>query len=93
MSHPAPEKKSRKHTAGAFDIRNFIGTLLGLYGVLLTGAGLFGDPELAKTGGVNANLWTGLALLVAGAVFMLWAKLLPIVVPEDVETTDAPNAA
>lgn len=72
----------RKRTAGAFDIRNFIGALLGLYGLILTLMGLFGDPELGKTGGINANLWTGLALLVVSAVFVTWARLRPIVVPE-----------
>ena len=52
-----------KKTAGAFDIRNIIGGLLGIYGVILTLMGLFGDTEEEKTGGVNANLWAGLALL------------------------------
>jgi hypothetical protein len=73
------------HTAGAFDIRNIIGALLGVYGLLLLGAGLFMDTEEAKTGGVNANLWTGLALAVASVVFLTWARLKPIVVPADVE--------
>ena len=44
---PKPAKK----TAGAFDIRNIIGSLLGIYGVILLLAGLFADPELEKTGG------------------------------------------
>ena len=75
-----------RHTAGAFDIRNIIGLLMGLYGVILTLAGLFGGAgDDAKTGGVNANLWTGMALVVVGAAFLLWAKAKPIVVPEDVE--------
>ena len=74
-----------KKTAGAFDIRNFIGMLLGLYGIILTLMGLFGDKELDKTGGVNANLWTGLVLLVVSAVFMAWARLRPTVVPDHVE--------
>lgn len=74
-----------KKTAGAFDIRNFIGMLLGLYGIILTLMGLFGDKELDKTGGVNANLWTGLALLVVAAGFMAWARLRPTVVPDHVE--------
>jgi uncharacterized membrane protein len=74
-----------KKTAGAFDIRNIIGALLGLYGVILLLAGIFGDTASAKTGGVNANLWTGLALAVAAAVFLVWARLKPIVVPVDVE--------
>ncbi|HEV7171767.1 hypothetical protein [Pedococcus sp.] len=77
---PAPKK-----TAGAFDIRNIIGALLGLYGVILLLAGIFGDTASAKTGGVNANLWTGLALLVVSVIFLGWARLKPIVVPADVE--------
>lgn len=74
-----------KKTAGAFDIRNFIGMLLGLYGVILTLMGLFGDKELDKTGGINANLWTGLALLVVSGGFMAWARLRPTLVPDHVE--------
>ena len=81
-------KASGGHTAGAFDIRTIIGALLGIYGVLLLIAGIFMDAEEAKTGGVNANLWTGLALVVAGAVFLLWARLKPIIVPPDVERVE-----
>ena len=76
------------HKAGAFDIRNIIGALMGLYGVILTLAGIFGDPEVEKTGGVNANLWTGLALIVVAAVFIGWARLRPIVVPEKFDRPD-----
>ncbi|QGN58412.1 hypothetical protein [Nostocoides sp. HKS02] len=87
---PLPEKAtpSGTHTAGAFDIRNIIGALLGIYGVILLLAGLFGDTASAKTGGINANLWTGLALAVASAVFLVWARLKPIVVPAHVEPVE-----
>ena len=81
-------KPSGGHAAGAFDIRNIIGALLGIYGVLLLVAGLFMDTAEAKTGGVNANLWTGLALAVASAVFLAWARLKPIIVPADVEPVE-----
>ena len=54
--------------AGAFDVRNIIGALLTIYGVILLLVGLFGDADAATTGGVNANLWAGLALLVVGLV-------------------------
>jgi hypothetical protein len=74
-----------RRTAGAFDIRNIIGLLLGIYGLVLLLAGLFLDAEEEKTGGVNANLWTGIGLLVAAAVFLAWARLKPIVVPEEVD--------
>jgi hypothetical protein len=76
------------HKAGAFDIRNIIGALMGLYGIILALAGVFGDKALEKTGGVNANLWTGLALIAVAAVFIGWARLRPIVVPTDVERPD-----
>jgi hypothetical protein len=82
------EHTSRKHTAGALDIRNIIGGLLGVYGLILLLMGLFGDKELEKTGDVNANLWAGLALLVVALVFLAWARLRPIVVPEHVDASD-----
>lgn len=75
---------AEKHTAGAFDIRNIIGLLLTIYGVILTLMGLFADPEKAKTGGINANLWAGLALLVVGLGFIAWSRLKPVVVPEEI---------
>jgi hypothetical protein len=81
-------KAAGGHTAGAFDIRNIIGALLGIYGVLLLIAGFFMDKAEAKTGGVNANLWTGLALAVAAAVFLTWARVKPIIVPADVEPVE-----
>jgi len=52
--------------------------------VILTLMGLFGDTGEDKTGGVNANLWAGLGLLVVGLGFLAWARLKPIVVPDDV---------
>lgn len=79
------ESGGSTHKAGVFDIRNIIGALMGTYGVILTLAGLFGEHEPEKTGDVNANLWTGLALLVVAGSFMAWARLRPIVVPADVE--------
>lgn len=81
MSDSKPEKK----TAGAFDVRSIIGLLLTAYGVILTVMGLFADPDEDRTGGVNANLWAGLALLVVGIGFLAWARLRPIVVPDDID--------
>jgi drug/metabolite transporter (DMT)-like permease len=82
---------SQKHTAGALDIRNIIGGLLGVYGVILVLMGLFGDKELDKTGDWNANLWAGLALVVVAAVFLTWARLRPIVVPDHVDAPRDPG--
>ena len=71
------------HAAGLFDIRTIIGLLLGVYGLIITGMGIWGDPAFAKTGGVNANLWAGLGLLVVGTIFLIWAKARPTIVPDD----------
>ena len=42
------------------------------------------DSEAAreKTGGVNANLWAGLAMVVFALAFFAWARLRPVVVDE-----------
>ena len=82
---------AKQHTAGALDIRNVIGALLTLYGVILLvtrlvagdegGAGDYSTP-------VNANLWAGIGLLVVGIAFLAWSRLRPIVVPEH---TDSPE--
>ncbi|WP_025777354.1 hypothetical protein [Brevibacterium sp. VCM10] len=74
-------------TAGAFDVRNFIGALLAIFGIILTIAGFVGftPDEAERTGGVDANLWTGIGLVVAAAVFLIWARLRPLRI---VETPD-----
>lgn len=38
------------------------------------------EEALEKAGGVNANLWAGLAMVVVAAGFALWSWLRPIVV-------------
>lgn len=82
-----PDETAGRKTAGAFDVRTIIGSLLALYGVVLTLTGLFADAETDKTGGVNANLWAGLALLAVGIFFLVWWRVRPIVVAD----TDDPD--
>ena len=88
MSATTSETDGKPKKAGLFDIRNIIGALLALYGVILVLGGLLGEHEPEKTGGVNANLWTGLILLAVGSGFIGWAKLRPIVVPPHVDPPD-----
>ena len=75
------------HQAGAFDIRTFIALLIGIYGVVLVATGLFGtsDEALAKADGLNVNLWAGLGMVVVAALFRIWARARPVVVPDDGE--------
>lgn len=79
---PAATARRRPHRAGLFDIRNIIGLLLGTYGVILVVTGLVAGAEPEKTGDLNANLWTGIALVVSAGLFMGWAAVRPILVPE-----------
>ncbi len=84
MSSPGTgtgDPSARKHSAGAFDVRNVIAALIGFYGVVLTVYGLVDSGEAHdKTGGVDANLWSGIAMIVVAAGFALWSRLRPIVV-------------
>lgn len=67
-----------------FDLRSVIALLFGVYGIVLVIMGLVSgnDPEnLAKTGGTNLNLDTGIGMLVIGALFVLWVWLRPLRVP------------
>ena len=91
MSHGMSQENGtaeRPHKAGAFDVRNVIAGLIGFYGVVLVLVAIFGEEQSDKTGGVNANLWAGLALLVVGLCFLAWARLRPVVVPADVHKDD-----
>ena len=54
-----------------FDLRLPVGLMFTVFGLILVGVGLFGDPELyQKSLGINMNLWWGLVLTVFG-LFML----------------------
>lgn len=91
MTSTSPEKQ----TAGAFDVRNVIAGLLGLYGVVLTIMGIVdrSSDDLAKTDGWNANLWAGIAMLVVALVFAVWTRLRPVVVDPGAAVDDPSGGA
>jgi hypothetical protein len=65
-----------------FDLRTVIAVLFGVYGIVLTVMGLFtGEAELAKAGGININLWSGIGMILAAAFFLIWVRLRPLVPP------------
>lgn len=77
-----------------FDIRNIIGALLEIYGVVLLIAGLvpavLADRHEETTNnrvdlyiGTDANWWVGVCLLVVAAAFFAWAYLRPVAVDDD----------
>ena len=88
----ATESTSQPKKAGAFDIRLIIALLIGVYGVILTVRGAFftSDAELKKAADVNINLWAGIGMLVVSALFIIWARVRPLVVPAEPESEDTP---
>src|SRR3954462_2845820 len=81
------------HKAGAFDIRVFIASLIGIYGIVLVIAGLVqSDRQLIKTDNVNINLLAGIGMIIFAASFLLWARLRPVVVHAVPPSDDRPPA-
>jgi hypothetical protein len=72
--------------ANRFDIRRLIGGVFVLYGLILLALGIFGSfATKHKAAGININLWTGLGMLIFGALMIFWALSRPTV-PEPPET-------
>jgi hypothetical protein len=82
---PAPDQpdvdaETAARAANRFDIRRIIGGLFLLYGLILVIVGVMGSDEVKnKAAGINVNLWTGLAMLVVGALMVAWALMRPVV--------------
>lgn len=78
-----PHETPRTRRAAAFDIRLIIALLLGVYGLVTTvlGIGFTTDEEIARSAGVNINLWAGIGMLIMAALFATWTWLRPLRVP------------
>jgi hypothetical protein len=57
------------------DIKIPIGLMFTILGIILTIYGLVtnGDPMYARSLGININLWSGMSMLVFGAVMLLFS--------------------
>lgn len=88
--HTESTEGAKPQSAGLFDIRFIIGSLIGIYGAITLLAGLFtSDKQLAKADGLNINVYAGIGMLVVAAGFMVWARVRPIVVTEEAAQPDA----
>lgn len=86
MAEPTESPGKQKQRAGLFDIRFIIAALIGAYGAILFVVAFFtSDAQKDKADGMNINLYAGIGMIVVAALFMLWARLRPIVVPVDPE--------
>lgn len=73
------EKEQAVKSAHRNDLRLLLGVLFVLYGVIVGLVGIC-DPSLGlgKTGGIAINLWSGIAMLVVGILFLVWNFAKPI---------------
>ncbi|MGD9526794.1 hypothetical protein [Pseudonocardia sp.] len=77
-AEPGPAEP-RNAASTLFDLRIVIAMLFGVYGLILTVMGVIQDDpaQLAKAGGLNLNLWTGIGMLVFAALMAMWQRLRP----------------
>jgi hypothetical protein len=82
--HEVEELEEKSATAARlFDVRRIIGGLFVIYGILVTIAGItVSDEGLEKAQDININLWTGIAMLILGVLFLLWLRLRPLPAPQ-----------
>jgi hypothetical protein len=82
----AADEAQARRAANRFDIRRIIGGLFIVYSLILIALGLFGSHHVKnKAAGINIDLWTGLGMLVFGALMVFWALYRPTE-PEPSET-------
>jgi hypothetical protein len=80
------DEAATARAANRFDIRRLIGGVFVLYALILIALGIFGSAASKhKAAGININLWTGLGMLIFGALMIFWALSRPTV-PEPPET-------
>jgi hypothetical protein len=79
QQQPLEDEEQVARIANRFDIRRIIGGVFLLYAVILIVTGIVGSEEVKnKAAGINVDLWTGLGMLVFGALMIFWALSRPV---------------
>ncbi|MEX3610247.1 hypothetical protein VVR12_04265 [Rothia sp. LK2588] len=75
----AAEEEKIVRSTRRTDLRNIIGALFLVYGIIVFLVGMLNPAaDIAQTGGIHINLWTGLGMFITGVLFLLWSKFLPV---------------
>lgn len=75
-----PKEMAKSAASKLFDLRIMIGGLFTFYGIVLFLYGFFTpEADIEKAAGIHINLWLGLGMLALGLLFLLWARLSPVV--------------
>jgi prolipoprotein diacylglyceryltransferase len=73
------EKDAIVRSTRRLDIRRILGGLFLLYGIICTIVGIVHyDSDTKPTGGIHINLWTGIAMIIAGLLFFIWDRFAPV---------------
>jgi hypothetical protein len=79
MSDNSIDARKARRAANLFDLRRLIGGLFLIYGVILFVLGLgASEAEKQKAAGWNLNLSVGIAMLIVGGLFLVWAFARPL---------------
>lgn len=89
--HSATEEATSA-ASSLFDLRTVIAIMFIFYGAILTIMGLFFETpdDIAKAGGININLWSGIVMVVVAAGFFAWARTRPLAPPPSAVDDDRP---
>lgn len=75
--------------ARLFDVRRIIGGLFTLYGIILLVTGIVdGSAARQKAQGIDINLWSGIAMLIVGLLFLIWMHVSPNEAPNPHDLPD-----
>ena len=89
MAETTPTEGTTTHRAGLFDIRFIIAALIGLYGVILVITVVLHQRRAARQGRRPEHQPVGRARHGRRrGGFVAWARLRPIVVPDDADDDD-----
>lgn len=75
-----PKEMATSAASKLFDLRIMIGALFTFYGVVLIIYSFFTtEADIEQAAGIHINLWLGAGMLILGLLFLLWARLSPVV--------------
>ena len=83
--HRLPDERGESAKRSVFidrvvaDLRAWIAAMFMTFGVMLAvyGAFFMTDADLAKGGGLNLTLWTGVGMIVVAVLFAIWFMARP----------------
>ena len=72
------------------DLRRILGGIFALYGIIVTIVGVANpSADVAQTGGIAINVWTGIVMIVVAVVFFAWDRMRPVPAEDIIASAEA----